>query len=221
MKNKKELDPLGKEGIIKNHEIKNFMGIFPNAATKQYCEDVIQWFEFNNTVGVGGKKRTESRQESQPGMLKTYKDSQMYWLGLPKEGMMVNRDHPILKEFATMIWKAYEQFKIMYGAGLDQLAHHKISPSTKIQKYEPTQGYHVFHSDVSNQVNSIRVLVCALYLNTVEEGGETEFLYQKQRIAPFQGTLTLFPTTWTHLHRGNPPLKGSKYIMNTWLEFIE
>jgi hypothetical protein len=65
------------------------------------------------------------------------------------------------------------------------------------------------------------MLVITLYLNTVEEGGETEFLYQSSRISPVQGTLSISPAAWTHTHRGNPPLKGNKYIITTWLEFIE
>ena len=63
------------------------------------------------------------------------------------------------------------------------------------------------------------MLVAILYLNTVKEGGETEFLYQRTRISPKQGTLILFPPSWTHTHRGNPPLSGNKYILTTWMEF--
>jgi hypothetical protein len=59
-----------------------------------------------------------------------------------------------------------------------------------------------------------------LYLNDVEEGGETEFLYFSKRVKPKQGTLLLFPASFTHTHRGNPPLSGTKYIMNTWLEYV-
>ena len=65
------------------------------------------------------------------------------------------------------------------------------------------------------------MVVATLYLNTVEEGGETEFLYQSMRVSPVQGTMLLWPAPWTQTHRGNPPLKGTKYIITTWLEFID
>ena len=203
----------------KTHTIKDYMGIFPNAASKEYCEDIIKWFEYNNRAGSGGGKRTQSRQELEGGVSKYKKDSEVYWLGL--DNMMAERESPILTEFDALVWKAYDKFKEVYGAGLDQIGVHKLSPSIKVQRYKPTQGYHVWHPDVSSQYNSGRVLVCLLYLNTVKKGGETEFLYQKVRVPAVQGTLAMFPTTWTHIHRGNPPLKGHKYIMNTWLEFSE
>jgi|TARA_Y100000031_G_scaffold127130_1_gene144620 hypothetical protein len=198
--------------------IKDYMGIFPKAATQQYCEDLIKWFEYNNKEGSGGGKNTVSRQELENGISKTDKDSEIYWLG--SHNRMLARDDILLAEFNKMVWKAYDKFKTVYGAGLDQLGLHKMSPSVKIQRYQPTQGYHVWHPEVTNQENAGRVLVCLLYLNTVEEGGETEFLYQKMRVPAVQGTLAMFPTTWTHLHRGNPPLKGNKYVINTWLEFV-
>ena len=66
-----------------------------------------------------------------------------------------------------------------------------------------------------------KIIAAQLFLNTVEEGGETEFLYQNKRLPPVQGTLALYPAGYTHTHRGNPPLKGNKYIMTTWLEFVE
>ena len=58
-----------------------------------------------------------------------------------------------------------------------------------------------------------------VYLNDVEEGGETEFLYQSRRIKPKQGTMVICPASFTHTHRGNPPLKGNKYMINGWIEF--
>ena len=199
--------------------IKDYMGVFPEAATQKYCEDLIEWFEYNNTEGSGGRKNTVSRQELEGGVSKTHKDSEIYWLGY--NNRMLSRNDILLAEFNKIVWKAYAKFKTVYGAGLDQLGLHKMSPSIKIQRYQPTQGYHVWHSEVTNQENAGRVFVCLLYLNTVEEGGETEFLYQKMRVPAVQGTLAMFPTTWTHLHRGNAPLKGNKYVINTWLEFVE
>ena len=65
-----------------------------------------------------------------------------------------------------------------------------------------------------------RIMAWMIYLNDVEDGGETEFLYQSMRVKPKQGTLVLWPAHFTHMHRGNPPLSGEKYIMTSWLEFI-
>jgi len=58
-----------------------------------------------------------------------------------------------------------------------------------------------------------------LYLNDVEEGGETEFLYVKRRVSAKKGRFVLWPAGFTHTHRGNPPLSGEKYIMTGWVEF--
>jgi hypothetical protein len=57
-------------------------------------------------------------------------------------------------------------------------------------------------------------------LNTVKEGGETEFLYYKKRINPIEGRLVIWPAGFTHTHRGNPPLSNDKYIITGWLEFM-
>ena len=95
-----------------------------------------------------------------------------------------------------------------------------MSPYVRIQKTEPSQGYHTWHCDGGGLQVCRRMLVASMFLNTIEEGGETEFLYQSMRVSPVEGTLVLFPAGWTHPHRGNPPLKGNKYLLTTWLEFV-
>ena len=61
-----------------------------------------------------------------------------------------------------------------------------------------------------------RRFVVQAYLNTIKEGGETEFLYQNKRIKAVQGTLLIFPAGYTHVHRGNPPIGQDKYILTSW-----
>lgn len=55
-----------------------------------------------------------------------------------------------------------------------------------------------------------------MYLNTIEEGGETEFLYCNKRIKAERGRLIVFPAAFTHTHRGNPPIGKDKYIISSW-----
>jgi hypothetical protein len=65
--------------------------------------------------------------------------------------------------------------------------------------------------------SSQRALVFTIYLNDVEEGGETEFLHQSIRAKPVKGRCVIWPAAFPYVHRGNPPLKGEKYIMTSWL----
>ncbi len=43
---------------------------------------------------------------------------------------------------------------------------------------------------------------------------------QALRVPPKKGSICLFPASFTHLHRGNPPLTGEKYIITGWLHLI-
>ena len=92
--------------------------------------------------------------------------------------------------------------------------------SCKMQKSVPRQGYHGWHhersSDASESAMSVREFVWILYLNDIEEGGETEFLLQSRRVTPQKGKICIWPSAFTHIHRGNPPLKGEKYILTSW-----
>lgn len=87
----------------------------------------------------------------------------------------------------------------------------------KFQRTRPGEGFHRWHFEDGGE-NSHRKLVTMLYLNDVQEGGETEFLYLHRRIQPRQGRLLVFPAGFSHTHRGNPPLSGDKYILTSWLE---
>ena len=61
-----------------------------------------------------------------------------------------------------------------------------------------------------------RVLAWMFLLEAPEEGGETEFLYQSKRIPPEVGNVLMWPAYFTHLHRGNPPIKGHKLYATGW-----
>jgi hypothetical protein len=89
----------------------------------------------------------------------------------------------------------------------------------KIQKTEKSEGFHQWHYEADGPRTRHRVLAWMLYLNDIEEGGETEFLYQSCRFKPRKGTVLIWPGQFTHMHRGNPPLNETKYICTGWGEY--
>ena len=44
------------------------------------------------------------------------------------------------------------------------------------------------------------------------------FLYQKRKFKPQKGDVLIWPGGFTHLHRGNPPTSGDKYICTGWYQ---
>ena len=66
-------------------------------------------------------------------------------------------------------------------------------------------------------LNEPRAFVFSVYLNDVEEGGETEFLHFSKRVKPKTGRIVIWPAAFPYIHRGNPPLSGEKYILTSWM----
>ena len=91
-----------------------------------------------------------------------------------------------------------------------------ISTTCLLQKTNPTEGYHEWHSESNNIACANRTLVWSVYFNDLNDSGETEFLYQKKKVKPKAGRVLIFPGSFTHLHRGNPPYEA-KYIATGWL----
>ena len=95
---------------------------------------------------------------------------------------------------------------------------HLSSYTFKIHKVKEGQGYHEWHYEDVDTQGLRRALAWMTYLKVPEEGGETEFLHQSKRIKPMVGRTLIWPAYFTHLHRGNPPLKGEKYYITGWFE---
>lgn len=92
--------------------------------------------------------------------------------------------------------------------------------SFNIQRYYPGgQAYHAWHYENAHPEVSHRVLAWMTYLNSVKEGGETEFRHQGVKIKPEQGLTLIWPAGFTHTHRGLPHSEGLKYIITGWFEY--
>jgi hypothetical protein len=169
------------------------IGVYKNAFPDEWCDRVIDYFESNPEHSHRNPRNV---------------------------GYVVDEDGHLFDE------KLRNEFD-QYWSPCFNLYHAKYTiyplpislTGWKIQKTLPTEGYHVFHSEQGDDLQSAnRVGVWTIYLNDIELGGETEYLHQLMRVQPQKGTLCIFPASYTHMHRGNTPFSGAKYIMTGWFE---
>ena len=197
------------EYIFKDH-----IGIVKNAFPIEMIDRYRTMIDEAIKMGVFWEREHEA--DLQP---LTKRDKAISVLNSVENGVMEElkcypNDKEFLNIFFSQHWKWYShQYDV-----LKRIDRHRIY-DYKIQKTEPTEGYHIWHPEISTKEERDRIAVFSLFLNTVEEGGETEFLYQKTRVKPVENTLVIFPAGYTHTHRGNPPLSGTKYLLTGWIEW--
>jgi hypothetical protein len=191
----------------KTVSINNFIGVYDNYITEEECNKAIQIYEdqnkFNNTVNrIGGEKASILQKQDQQ-FFAAHNNVDVWWESL--KPMMFNFDialkHYIENTGASDAYGVPFHFT-----------------SLKIQKTLPTEGYHVWHIEHGKGFdNEARAFVFSIYLNDVEDGGETEFLHFSKRVKPKTGRIVIWPAGFPYVHRGNPPLSGEKYILTSWM----
>lgn len=189
----------------------NFVGIYENAFSDEYCDALIQHYEWaakNNRSF--GRPEAERVKKDDSTVLNPINQHDIAFLS-PNIAAYVD-------EFNRVFWdQCYAEYLKEYSVLADYDRHTVYT--YKIQKTLPAGGYHVWHCEDGSKLHAGRIGVYILYLNDVEDGGETEFLYFSKRVKPKKGTLLIFPSNYPWAHRGNPPLSGEKYIMTGWVEF--
>lgn len=222
--------------------MKNFIGVYDNALSLDFCESVIQKFSESphtrpGVTGQGVDVIKKNSTDINISLFPEWKDEVAVIQNTVLNGLIrYVREHPFLLAGAVALQvetpDGMEQISYM---DIPQLSDESIARlimtvyrtgTINMQKYLQNEGgYFYWHSEVyphphdANNDALHRTLLWMFYLNDVEEGGETEFYFQNASIKPKQGTLVIAPAGFTHTHRGNKPVSGDKYIFTSWLLF--
>lgn len=182
-----------------------FIATFDNVFDNAWLDDLTKYYHtFNNLGALQGKYRPKHLRD----------DEQLYLL----DPIRIHEVHPHYAQYFFKILK--EQIVPAYMDKFSILqAREYTTKQLKMKRIEEGGGYHEWHYESLGN-DTTRKLVVQLYMNTIDEGGETEFLYQKKRVNARKNRLLVWPADWTHTHRGNTPLNGDKYILTTWLEEV-
>ncbi|MBB3168951.1 2OG-Fe(II) oxygenase [Simiduia aestuariiviva] len=222
----------------------DFIQIYPDMLSRGDCQHLIEKFESGGlaTPGQTGQGVDVTKKDSMDLVLNTAPDWQpelAALAGATAQGLL-----RYVRQFPSLICGAIAPSLVHPKTGKptpltvenmaefdDDMLLQVIRAvfrlgNINLQKYRAGKGgYHHWHSEVyphpadPRQDSLHRVLVFMYYLNDVAEGGETEFLYQARKVRPSAGSLVLFPTDFTHTHRGCVPASEDKYILTSWVLF--
>lgn len=200
--------------------LENYFYINQNSLSPEICNDIINYFEIEETGkyegNTGGGLRKDIKDTLDFQIPAKNENSKPHWNkirnllekelnnNVKKYIKNINETLSINEENSNNKYKVFNEF---------------VSFETlQIQRYTKLKGRYIYHQDFSAEwkEKKYRVITFLWYLNTVAEGGETEF-WATHRIKPEVGKLLFFPATWTYPHRGMMPISNDKYIITGWI----
>ena len=174
---------------------------YPKIFSREECDGLIEYFD-----------------EAQAHWIKTklVKHRQFWELNLMDHSGQSNMNLELYNRFSSIM----DRYKIDTKLHPKQWPENYSWEALRIKKYEANVGHFLDHVDVGSYESARRFLVFFVYLNDVEEGGETEFVSLDLKVTPKCGTILVFPATWEFIHRGNVPVNQDKYILGAYLHYV-
>jgi hypothetical protein len=169
---------------------------------EKLCDDIISYFNNNQDKcceGTLGKNYMD----------KSFKESTDLYIKYNDEQVPFNYYKNFLEQIIHLYEKKYEVLK-------RQKAYNVVN-NYQIQYYKPNQGFKKWHCERMDDVN--RNLVFMTYLNDVKDGG-TEFKYQNIITPAKKGLTLIWPTDFTHTHKGQISKTSEKYIITGWMGYL-
>lgn len=190
----------------------NFIGMYDNIFPDGFCDHLIVTFEKLVERGLCySRKQSESTR-------KVVKDDFAFSLDINSHSELGTFNG---ESVSSIVIDTLQNCFDSYIDNYDILKESRLNCSSfKFQKTPPGGGYHIWHAEQNEGSMSSRCLFYIMYLNDIQDSGETEFIYQKIRIPSKKNTCIISPASFTHAHRGNPVFgEESKYVITGWFYF--
>ena len=171
------------------------------------CDDLIKFFETKKV-----------RQEE--GMVANVKGSRVDHKVKKSTELSMYSGDSAFDDYNKALQECLEKYMERYPEVNKQYDRFDTSfEGYNIQKYEPGGGFYKWHCERTSGKMMKRCLVFMTYLNDVKNGG-TEFKYQKLITPAKRGLTLIWPTDFTHIHRGVISPDETKYIITGWYNYV-
>jgi len=111
-------------------------------------------------------------------------------------------------EVSQVVWNYANRYGIEHDVAFSNMEH------LQLLHYSTKEGFYRPHADSSP--GRQRVFSAILYLNDVEDGGETYFNNFNVSVSPKAGRLTIFPADFIYKHEARTPKSDDKFALVTW-----
>ena len=187
--------------------------IYDSKLTETFCKQLIDLFEHPDTPKTPGKVGFMREVNTEVKLTLDYK--------IPSIISYESHWHGIDTIINSVLSPSINDYVAEINTNIPFIRQQQlVDTGFQIQKYKANEGhYQEYHNDFAIYDKDplyYRLLTFIFYLNTVDEGGETEF-WCKYKIKPVAGRLVIFPALWAYPHCGRMPISQDKYIITGWI----
>ena len=192
---------------LRGWELTDFIMEFPDTLTDEECDECIEWFWDNEDLHTGG--RTYGYDEHGDRQNVTDRNVKRTTQVHPRPEHSVSR-------FCEKIFQRYNEYCDVRPYPLGQPM---CLTAFSIRIYYQNNGWFIEHQDQAQGPNSQRQFGIVLYLNDVEEGGQTYFGELDLGIKAERGKMIIFPANYLFRHEGQKPISCDKYAITAFMNF--
>ena len=184
----------------------HFIGSW-NIKNDNLCKEIIKFFDENKGLQ---KKGTTAL-----GTNYTNKKTTDISIN-PNE--LKNDKYKCFNSYIDELYKCFIDYQLQWPF-LKSLVKNVDIGTFNVQKYSKGDHFSQIHTERTSLESSNRLFAWMTYLDSVEDGGTTNFLHYGIKIKPEIGKTLIWPAEWTHAHSGEILGNGEKHIITGWMNF--
>tara|TARA_A100001388_G_scaffold102904_1_gene75097 strand:+ start:249 stop:863 length:615 start_codon:yes stop_codon:yes gene_type:complete len=144
------------------------------------------------------------------------------------QGKLANKDHKNCTQFMFEPGHKYAELmtQVIQDAYMNYRTRLPVLPAADlaildytIRVYPKGEGIFKTHVDQAEGGTISRLFACIIYLNDVEEGGETFFPDWNIGCKCERGKILIFPCNWIFPHGSNKNISDDKYILTAFINY--
>ena len=143
----------------------------PKALSSDFCDNVINLFEQSSLKQPGAFILQDKIIQQSDVKKSTDISFNPTFLQDPVWGES-------LKHLVQVVEDNISNYFFRFQPAFEKLDSFRLDTTFNLQRYEPEEAFYGWHCERAGLLNSNRLLVWMVYLNTVKDGGETQFYFQ-------------------------------------------